>query len=162
MKIQDVLRAGSVRRWGIVRTTVDQMLPEHMWNVTMIAVEIANRAGIEVTADLLMAAMTHDLDEVHTGDIPTTIKRRIPQLTTVAKMDTAGLDFTVHDIIKIADDIEAFWFINDYAADRHADKVREECFDKMMVRIESCSNYNIRKAANSVRHDLTIGEFSRE
>ena len=44
LNIKDILRSGHVIRWQIVRTVRDQTLAEHLFTVTILSIEMSNRA----------------------------------------------------------------------------------------------------------------------
>lgn len=63
--------AGAVKRFHTVRTIGNQTVAEHSFNVAMILLKIT-----QPSAELLKAALYHDLPEIFTGDIPATTKWR--------------------------------------------------------------------------------------
>lgn len=63
-------------RWAIVRTIRTQSVAEHSYMVAMYTLRIlAMYNKQELQAEALEYALTHDLDEVITGDIPNPVKR---------------------------------------------------------------------------------------
>jgi len=166
LEIQDILRAGSVMRWNIVRTANQQTLAEHIFNVTMIARAIAKEMDID-DAEIIKAALEHDLDEVLYGDIPTPTKKI---------MKEAGANFDIIDnrpdrgpvaaaVVKVADFIEAMWFLKENKIGRHA----EAALDNVYL---SYSNYiheldgigeawvdNLIESALNIIEKVTKGEF---
>ena len=64
-------QAGQVRRFHTVPTIGHQTVAEHSFNLCLVLLDLFNGA---VSANLLKAAMYHDLPEVETGDIPATLK----------------------------------------------------------------------------------------
>ena len=74
--IQDHIRASHVKRWHIVHTLTHQTLAEHNYNVATIALYLYNEIPVPERHDrdvehLLCHALTHDVVEIRTGDIPT-------------------------------------------------------------------------------------------
>lgn len=65
--------AGSVKRWHTKLTIKDQDLAAHSWGVAMICAHIYPH-----NAELIQAALTHDLHEHEAGDIPYPFKRGNP------------------------------------------------------------------------------------
>jgi 5'-deoxynucleotidase YfbR-like HD superfamily hydrolase len=70
MNFRTKYEAGQVKRYHTQITLKEQTLAEHQWGVAMIVNEIYPQGY-----QLLMAALTHDLAESVTGDIPYTAKR---------------------------------------------------------------------------------------
>ena len=69
-----------VHRWGILRKSRQQNVAEHSYFVAMYCIELVDSLGLRpfVQADrLIQRALTHDLGEVWTGDIPSPVRRRI-------------------------------------------------------------------------------------
>lgn len=68
--------ASDISRWSVARTLRRQNIAEHMFYVAHYSLSVASL--IEYNGDpgeILAYAITHDLDEVVTGDIPGPIKR---------------------------------------------------------------------------------------
>ncbi len=133
MGIQDLLRAGDVKRWTIVRTAVTQSIAEHHFNVTMIARSIAAHIGVD-DHEVIKYALEHDLDEIRTGDIPSPTKRSMEAEGTVIEYrgNNKPLNGSITiDIVKAADLIEACWFISENAIGRHAKEVERYMWQKM-------------------------------
>lgn len=130
-KLMNKLRAQTVKRWTIVHTTKQQSLAEHSFNVALIAQEICERMAIS-SANVMRAALVHDLDEILTGDIPSPFKRYAESHNMeINVLSSAGLeDLNLSDqeilILKTSDHIENTWFINEFAAGRHAEQVAKE------------------------------------
>ena len=70
-KFQKLYHAGAVKRYHTVRVHNPQDLAAHSWGVAMIISAISEEPP---SANLLMAALTHDLAESETGDIPAPVK----------------------------------------------------------------------------------------
>ena len=75
--------AGRVQRF---HTTPDysgtprQNLAEHQWGVALLCRELCRRANVACSARLLVAALTHDLAEYWTADVPAHVKWAHPSL----------------------------------------------------------------------------------
>lgn len=133
MGIQDLLRAGDVKRWTIVRTVVQQSIAEHTFNVVMIARAIAKECDID-DEYVIKYALEHDLDEIRTGDIPSPTK--ITMASEGTHVEYRGVNKPAqhgypHAIVKGADLIEACWFITENAVGRHAKKVEKYMWTKL-------------------------------
>lgn len=85
--MSSIREAGSVKRYHTVQTHGDQTVAEHSFHVCMILTQIVENPS----AELLKAALYHDLPEVDTGDMPATTKWRYPKLA--EELEIAELDF---------------------------------------------------------------------
>ena len=75
MDIDSLLLAGDTRRWHTV-PGLDQTVAEHSWGVAMcIAAKYPN-----ASAELLRAALLHDIHEIDFGDVPSPVKQRCPDI----------------------------------------------------------------------------------
>ena len=75
MKFEVVYDAGAVERFHTRRAIRRQTVGEHSWGVAMVLMSIC-----EPSANLLKAAMLHDVPELATGDIPAPFKWAYPDL----------------------------------------------------------------------------------
>jgi len=75
--------AGHVRRYHTVQTVGHQTVAEHSFHVTLILLHLTQG---KASAELLKAALYHDLPEVYTGDIPATAKWASPVLVNSLKL----------------------------------------------------------------------------
>lgn len=110
---------GQVPRWAILRMTREQSVLEHTALVAYYAHNIADIINFEGDRGaLLWEALSHDLPEVETGDLPSPIKGRIttPEILgeyeehIMAKrfgVEEHTKDSSMHRIIKCADLLEA-------------------------------------------------------
>lgn len=139
LKIFDILRAGSVKRWHIVETLREQRLAEHLFSVSVMAGEIARRMGLRPTHIhlVMIAAMFHDIDEVISGDPPTPTKERARnagfEMNDLFKeykiIDTKLMAQVIPDIeriIKCADHLDTVFFLRENRVGRHAQQVYVE------------------------------------
>ena len=147
LSVNERLRASHVKRWHIVNTIRTQNVAEHSFNVAIIADELQHRLieafGTDILPpvyhrdrmlwerDVLMIALTHDLDEVFTGDIPASVKPRKEWQPVNIRTDlTASL------VVKIADIVEMYDFITEHYVGRHGKKVQAWCaceFERMIT-----------------------------
>lgn len=164
MNIQDRLKAGSVKRWNIVETTRQQTLAEHLFNVSMIAGEIAKKIPTVPVTTVVARALVHDLAEVILGDIPTPTKARMREMGFDFKklehsvFPLADADPGVEKIVKIADVMEAWWFIKNHGQGRHASMVERRMWKDLTNRILQ-SHPTLREAADEVLGDMQHGEI---
>ena len=115
MNFRTKYEAGTIKRYHTQVTIKEQNLAEHQWGVAMIVNHIYPQGY-----QLLMAALTHDLGECRTGDIPYTAKRDNYNLKEAAKdVEEAfnfehglcqGLNREEHKILAWADMFECFLF----------------------------------------------------
>lgn len=86
MNLNIIARTGHINRWQIIRTQRNQTIAEHMYQVTLICMEIfacLNKDNIsrddqkEIEIRLIKAALIHDIPEVESGDLPTPFKKSI-------------------------------------------------------------------------------------
>lgn len=137
------LRACHVRRWHIVQTSREQTLAEHSYAVAVIAGTVAARirwTGLLHDSNqlrLVQWALSHDMIEVRTGDMPTPFKRALEQVAgpgvveraeDVVDRDMAGAHRKIRGtevemIVKLADQIEAIYFLQDNGVGAHARQV---------------------------------------
>ncbi len=109
---------GSVPRWSIVRLTRPQNVLEHTALVAMYAYDIARILDYRGDmGELLRQCLHHDLPEVETGDLPSPIKARISNKTTIGQYEDdilqrrfdileVSVDSNMHEILKVADLLE--------------------------------------------------------
>ncbi|REK56669.1 MAG: HD domain-containing protein [Bacteroidetes bacterium] len=172
IKIQDVLRAGHIKRWQIVNTTRQQTLAEHLFNVAMIGKTICERCDLEDIKEIVMEwALIHDLPEVVCGDMPTPTKKRIldagfdmeyiydkidPMYREV-KLE-AYAQIMPNYIVKAADLIESIHFISDHGIGRHARMVCARLIRKFDDHIGS-NLYDYRREIRRIYDDVINGDF---
>ena len=143
LTVYEQLRACHVRRWHIVQTSREQTLAEHSFAVAVIAGSLAAAMrwnGLLQESGklkLLQWALAHDIIEVRTGDMPTPFKRdleaiggkgivekaedRVDADTMAAYRQVRGSD--IETIVKLADQIEAIFFLQDNGVGAHAKQV---------------------------------------
>lgn len=72
--------AGVIKRSHTCRTIMDRNVAEHSHGVAMLVLLLYQSAGMLPRAELLAAALSHDLSEIATGDTPAPVKRQYPDL----------------------------------------------------------------------------------
>lgn len=137
LSIKDLLRSGHVERWQIVRTTRNQTLAEHAFNVAMISIELAelliDDLGEAEKFRIYDWALRHDTPEIYLGDIATPVKQRIKQIdpNIINQIESEisekyakskdRVDCTVYKIIvKLADIIDGSSFLRVEGLGDHA------------------------------------------
>ena len=78
--INIVSQGAAVKRFHTVPTISNETVGEHSFSVAMLCIALTNG---KASADLIKAALFHDLAEQHTGDSPATSKWANPMLKTV-------------------------------------------------------------------------------
>lgn len=143
---EQLMRAGHVKRWQIVRVAREQTIAEHMWRVWVITAQITKLMfAPDMTAMIAQQwALMHDTPEVITGDIATPTKaamrKAVPQddpirnielslsdeyraiWTEAKKHQDAGWP-TPYEIVKLADVVEASCFLRVEGIGSHAQYV---------------------------------------
>lgn len=159
-RINDVLRAGDVTRWHVVRTAKQQTLAEHLFNVTAVAVAIVDEMGIcdpPLKIKVIERAMAHDINEVFDGDIPTPAKYRTGDEHTAYL--ASFLDMDIYDqIVKMADIMETTWFIQQNMVGPHAKRVYERCLSRYSLLLKHCEGDTYR-AVTEVWRSMNSSEF---
>ena len=161
LRIQDILRSQSVKRWTIVETMRPQNLAEHTFNVVAIARAMAKIIGVDDT-NIMKYAFDHDLDEILTGDIPTPAKDMMGTADQYEGKSKDECGTTEIAIVRLADIIEAIWYINIFGLGRHAVQVCDYLIDKLNQRVAlySSADPRIEKAVGQVVADINDGKFT--
>lgn len=79
MDIKTVLDSGHVVRYHCAPIDQKQSNSSHQWEVAVILTQIYP----QVSAQLLTFALTHDVAEMVTGDMPSPIKKEVPELKAI-------------------------------------------------------------------------------
>lgn len=140
MFITDALALTIVPRWTIVRTARLQSVAEHSFAVAIIAEQIL-RLNEHLTVHepgltplcrrerVLWHALTHDVDESVTGDIPRHAKKLVlrPKREIPVLVAIPGEPLTLAElrVVKLADMMEAYTFIAMNGVGRHAESVAQ-------------------------------------
>ena len=124
MKIKESLRLAQVKRWPICHTNKDQSVAEHSFNVMLIAQELVRELDDpDLYLKVLGYALTHDMNEIETGDIPSPFKRKLrekcPEVIPILDGEPK-VDEIVQQVVKMADYLEAIYHIREYGASRYA------------------------------------------
>lgn len=127
MLLVEKLRLMQVKRYPICHVNRDQSVAEHSYNVMLIAMDLAKETkDRDVIEEVMNYAMVHDIEEVYTGDIPSSFKRQLrAECPEVAPL-LDGLKSTpgeVRSIVKLADLLEAMYYIREFGGSRLAEQV---------------------------------------
>lgn len=133
-ELEIMLRLPNIRRWQIVRTYHTQSVAAHSYRVWLLATHLYdtlyptphNSFGRELVQRW---AMLHDVDEVLTGDIPSTVKKMLEEVSPgimdkftnrllvglpLVAATRSGIRSTVEGIVvKVADNVEAILYLLD-------------------------------------------------
>jgi len=161
MEFTDIIRTGHIARWNLVRTHRDQTIAEHMYQVAMIAFELAgklepfphNKAPYFNAQTILLYALWHDVEEIKSGDVPTPTKQFLskhfdadvgevldgmfwkPGVKEYEYIHEIGNDHIA--IIKIADLMEAIFFLETEGVGTFAIRVKELLISRLGQMIAS-------------------------
>lgn len=168
MNIMKVLESGSVRRYHQTGVSRLQTNDQHSWEVAVILQYI----NPDCSKDALLYALFHDCAELHTGDMPATVKRAYADLKSmldkiekdyideVLKLPKMELDSEDIIDLKAADILSGIWFTNRLSlqGDQYARKVCNTFVDYLeQLDHPEESVYNIMWAI--LRGDsLTVGK----
>lgn len=105
-----------VQRWGIVPVIRKQSVAEHSFGVAVISLWLMgiSRQACD-RAEVIECAITHDMKESVTGDVPSTFKRHIKGAVDQfeSRMPSACYSELTKVIVKLADYLEALAYINE-------------------------------------------------
>jgi 5'-deoxynucleotidase YfbR-like HD superfamily hydrolase len=76
INIKMAREAGAVRRYHAVRTIKEESVAEHSFNVVNLILILTEGAASRA---LILAGLTHDMGEYATGDIPSQVKKALPE-----------------------------------------------------------------------------------
>jgi 5'-deoxynucleotidase len=174
------LRACHVRRWHIVQTSREQTLAEHSFAVAVIAGSLAASMRYKglmhdrLQLKLLQHALAHDLIEVRTGDMPTPFKRFLEQAGGAGIVEKAedlvDSDHTgamrqvggteIETIVKLADMVEAIYFLQDNGVGAHAKIVLDGLRMNLSLAVNDAAKQwpelQVREGVRKVCNDVGI------
>lgn len=173
----ELARTSHIKRWTIINTTKEQNLAEHQYNVTVIGLELAQRASAHIDQQFILTLMFHDSPEIRYGDVPTPGKAYIRRfqdpddpVDIFHQMDSVIMEKlpyywgfrgcpTLNDtIIKLADLIEAAWWIGENGVGHHAKIVADKCWRAVVDFVHDNEAYHY---ANPVLADLGLPHISK-
>lgn len=142
-------RLSVVKRWTVINTIQTQSVAEHCFNVERIARRIAMewlRIKDPVILDQIsQAALHHDDGESETGDIPAPAKHVLKEeYLDEQRRLWSGTIGGVGGIIKLADKMEAYWFMamESQLGNRYIENYRNELYHRIVL---SADGLNIQK-----------------
>lgn len=111
-----LLALNYVSRWQIIPTSVNQSVAAHSWGVALIALAFVARLKTTTTnarpdaSKLLAAALLHDIDEINTGDAPSSVSVAEVKARGTDEISMGNLLRLDLYLLKLADLTEAMWF----------------------------------------------------
>lgn len=134
LKLQDILRAGTIKRWHIVSTAREQTLAEHQYNVAILTQELCRRLRYAPAVSLRLSALAlvHDAGECKTGDIPTPAKKLLRKELghsfdeVMNRFDVESTDDLPDEykrVLKCCDYLDSMLFLSENGVGRHAEAV---------------------------------------
>lgn len=124
MTLLDKLRLTQIKRYAICHTNRDQSVAEHSFNVLLIALELAKHGNVLCDPfEVASYAIDHDMEEVYTGDIPSSFKKMLLKHAPQAKplvQSPYEVDPAVKGVVKLADYLEAIYYVREFGGSRLA------------------------------------------
>ena len=156
----DVMRMMVIKRWGIISMTRTQSVAEHSYNVAMMALNIYNNSRrIDVSVErILTLALTHDLPEIHTGDIPMPlktdeIKQAVKEYENATYPQLSAYKYHCMEVellvVKVADIMEAITYCRRYSDDPRSNEVIQGLHDAITALLDTIPDPMV-----AVRDDL--------
>lgn len=181
--IDRALDSQHVKRWSLVATTAESNVASHSFNVAVIAIAIyqmlpgATPFGAH---SISYYAILHDIDEVFTGDIPTPTKTAMraagvePNSLFTGQEANSPMPAEMKALLKIADLIDNWHFINQHGAGVRARIAADEVRGRLDAAIDAASSdlqtasrwvldyvENRRSEQGDRRHGSRVGKDDR-
>lgn len=136
MTLREKLRANTVKRWHIVDTSRQQSVAEHSFNMCLFVEEICKLCGHEdLVHEAIQYTIHHDIPEVVTGDIPSSVKRYwgVDDSEKAVLMDSLSVTKNpfITAIVKLADLLDAVLFLQLYGIDKHSQDIRSDIVEQI-------------------------------
>lgn len=132
-ELQKLLTLSNVPRWSIIDKFRTQTVGEHTFRVSAITLQLVrefDKRGLYVSkSKALELAITHDIDEAWSGDLPTPYKRLKGLQESTFKPDT-----NESFIVKLADLLEACIYLDRYAV--KAEHISNKIFTEIVVLVK--------------------------
>lgn len=157
MNIREKLRLQQVKRYPICYVNRDQSVAEHSYNVLLLALWLVEQEGDrDLKEEVIAYAINHDMDEIETGDIPSSFKRRLRQECPAVVAVLDGKKFVPNEIraiVKLADCLEAIWYIKEFGGSSYTMNV---------VLPDIINNFHYNANTNGVRDSIRLRAISME
>lgn len=123
MKIIEGLKLYQTKRFAIMHVAREQSVAEHSYGVALIAAHLSEYdPGLK--SRVALAALTHDFDEIETGDIPTPFKKKMrascPHLLG-AKQRSPEVA-----VCKVADCLEVMFYVHEFGGSKTTEAIMPE------------------------------------
>ena len=164
-KLAQTLKLSAIDRWLIVDMSRKQSVAEHSYNVAMISVTIADNihtiTSQSIYEEIMYWSLVHDLPEMVTGDIPTTMKKYIDanrmadDLYPLWKQHKNIINGSAAmDIVKAADYLDAIQFAQKYCVDVDKVKIIKDIQSNLMLHLNKVQNKELRNSVKSIMKEL--------
>lgn len=170
--IESVMRLQAVKRWHMIDTTRTQNLAEHSANVAMLAAMIAFSAPcfwFDSHTSIAMAALSHDIAEAFTGDIPSHTKRYLPDIkeleaSVIHPIFKLGPDVNPQSkiLIKLCDLADGIRFIRLHGVDMTAAHAQEGLEDQLIAKFDDLNDGWPSNVIEHVRGHIMFYAYERE
>jgi 5'-deoxynucleotidase YfbR-like HD superfamily hydrolase len=118
-RMNNLLRSGLVERWHTYGRALQQNIGEHSWSVALLVILLKPDAS----AELLRAAILHDVHEVVFGDVPSPTKAKHAIISEIEDeterdfwrtnlLEPITLTTNEQRLLKACDKLEALFFIH--------------------------------------------------
>lgn len=159
MNIYEKLRLMQVKRYPICHVNREQSVAEHSYNVLLIAMELAVEThDRDIMEEVIRYALHHDIEEVYTGDIPSSFKRQLraqcPEVAPLLDGDIHCPD-EVKAIVKLADYLEAIYYIREFGGSRLTESIQADILGNFVAACQS-SKANPRVVAKALNMSSLI------
>lgn len=132
-ELQKLLTLSNVPRWSIVDKYRTQTVGEHTFRVSAIVLQFVrefDKRGLYVSkSKALELAITHDIDEAWSGDLPTPYKRLKGLQESTFKPDTNEAF-----LVKLADLLEATIFLDRYGV--HSKHISDNIYSEVVILVK--------------------------
>ena len=146
-KLQELMACCDVTRWHTVNVARQQSVAEHQWAVAMLALEINRRLPGVNEYTLLLNALYHDTAETESGDPP-------PSEPTGELIDRINRMPPGSAIVKMADLMEAAWFIQNNAMGKRAEERSIKIEDRLRDVMVNILDADLAQLCSEVWNDL--------
>ena len=167
MRLNDLLKLATVRRWHIVDVLKEQSVAEHSASVAYIALEVIRRTESVDDIHMMSAmwwALFHDAHEALLGDPPGNLKA-CPGISEIYNAMAGYYTPTIKNIevsdeariaVKIADLIESIRFIGKYGVATEGHLIEADLRDRLKEYAEKTVIY--KETYESILFEAVYGE----
>jgi 5'-deoxynucleotidase YfbR-like HD superfamily hydrolase len=159
---QQVMNAGRVLRHHTNSLPETEDLAQHSWGMGLLTHLLYQEAGMDVSRELLLACLAHDLGEAVTGDLPYAVKHRAPNTATeLRKLENEWLKEHLVWTEITAEEVVALKFVDYlqlgyYCLRQQALGVRTEHLSVMTINVNSLLTQWMEKFETPSLQDAAI------